>query len=199
MRKLIFAAVLSAILLAGCKNQGNTGTSGTVTQVNRVEHSAGQIVYIHIDSLLMSYNLAQDLQGEFRAKYEKAEKELQTKQSRFERDYMDFQEKAQKGLATRAALEEMQGKLQQQEFQLRQDAERLTGELAEEEQVINNRIFFAITDFLKEYNADHKYGMIISTNTSGPILNADPTLSITQEVLKELNDMYAKEKGTAKK
>lgn len=198
MRKFIFAAALSAILFAGCQNQGKGSGSQTVTEVRRVEHAAGQVVYIHIDSLLMNYELAKELQNDFRIKFEKAEKELETKRTRFERDYMDFAEKAQKGLATRSQLAEMEQKLQQQEFQLRQDAEILASELAEEEQVLNNRIYFAVTDFLKEYNSDYKYSMIISTSTSGPILNADPSLSITQEVLKALNDRHAKEKAGRK-
>lgn len=201
MKRIMFAAVLTAILLAGCQNQGkvNTGTQAKITEVTRVEHAAGQIVYIHLDSLLMEYGLAKDLQKSFQTKYEKAEKEIGVKREKFERDYLDFENKAQKGLATRLQLAEMQETLQRQDLQLRQDLEKITGELAEEEQVINNRIFFAITDFLKEYNADNRYGMIISTNTTGPILNADPALSITKDVLKELNARYEKEKAAGSK
>lgn len=139
--------------------------------------------------------MATDLNSDFRVKYEKAESQIKNKQSRFERDYMDYQEKAQKGLATRLQLSEMEQKLQQQDMQIRQDAEKLMNELAEEEQVINNTIFFSVTDYLKELNADNRYAMIISTTTSGPILHADPSLSITQDVLKALNERYDKEKA----
>ncbi len=198
MKKVIIAAVVAVSLLAGCQNR-NTGVtadnSGSSREVQKVEHAPGLIVYVHTDSLIMGYNMATDLNSDFRVKYEKAESQIKNKQSRFERDYMDYQEKAQKGLATRLQLSEMEQKLQQQDMQIRQDAEKLMNELAEEEQVINNTIFFSVTDYLKELNADNRYAMIISTTTSGPILHADPSLSITQDVLKALNERYDKEKA----
>lgn len=198
MKKVIIAAMVAVGLLAGCQNRNTaavTDNSGNEREVQKVEHAPGLIVYVHTDSLIMGYNMATDLNSDFRAKYEKAEASIKNKQGRFERDYMDYQEKAQKGLATRFQLEEMGQKLQQQDMQLRQDAERLMTELAEEEQVINNKIFFSVTDYLKELNADNRYAMIISTTTSGPILHADPSLSITQEVLKALNERYDREKA----
>lgn len=202
MKKMIVAAVVAVGLLAGCQNRSNTGASANAennaTEVKKIEHTAGLIVYVHTDSLIMGYNMATDLNGDFKVKYEKAQAQLQNKQSKFERDYLDYQEKAQKGLATRLQLAEMEQKLQQQDIQLRQDAEKLMAELSEEEQVINNKIFFSVTDYLKELNADNRYAMIISTSTAGPILHADPSLSITQEVLKALNERYDKEKAAKK-
>lgn len=198
MKKVIIAAMVAVGLLAGCQNRNTaaiTDNSENGREVHNVEHTSGLIVYVHTDSLIMGYNMATDLNSDFRVKYEKAEAQIKNKQNRFERDYMDYQEKAQKGLATRLQLAEMEQKLQQQDMQLRQDAEKLMNELAEEEQVINNKIFFSVTDYLKELNADNRYAMIISTTTSGPILHADPSLSITQEVLKALNEKYDKEKA----
>lgn len=198
MKKLIIAALLLAVSFTSCQNNQNAGEQASTTEVRVLEHAPGQIVYIHMDSLLMNYGMAVDLQSEFAAKYDKAERELTNKQKRFERDFMDYQEKAQKGLATRSQLAEMEEKLQQQDMQLRQDAERLMRELAEEEVVMNNQVFFAISDYLKEFNSDFKYSMIISTNTTGPVINADPSLSITEEVLAGLNASYAKEQAAKK-
>ena len=77
---------------------------------------------------------------------------------------------------------------QQQELVNTRD--RMMSELAEEEMVMNNRIYYAIMDYLKEYNSDYKYSMIVSTTASGPILHADPEMDITSEVLAELNARY---------
>mgnify|MGYP002231689080 CR=1 FL=1 len=68
----------------------------------------------------------------------------------------------------------------QQQQELLATRDRMMGELAEEEQVMNNRIYYAVMDYLKEYNADYKYSMIISTTASGPILHADPAMDITR-------------------
>ena len=110
-----------------------------------------------------------------------------------------WRRKIQKGLVTRATAEEMQQKLMQQQQELLATRDRMMGELAEEEQVMNNRIYYAVMDYLKEYNADYKYSMIISTTASGPILHADPAMDITEEVLAVLNERYAAEKAAGKK
>ena len=116
-----------------------------------------------------------------------------------EKDMLEAQDKIQKGLVTRATAEEMQQKLMQQQQELLATRDRMMGELAEEEQVMNNRIYYAVMDYLKEYNADYKYSMIISTTASGPILHADPAMDITEEVLAVLNERYAAEKAAGKK
>lgn len=200
MRKIMFAAAFSAILLAACQNQGKGGATGTAVTAaaEKGECSGGRIVYVHIDSLLMDFEMAKDLRNEFQAKYEKAGREVETKRQKLERDVLDFENKYQRGLATRTQLSEMRERLEVQNMQLQQDAEKLAGELGEEEQVMNNRVSAAVTDFLKEYNADFRYAMIIGTGTGNPILNADPALSITKEVLAGLNAKYAKEKAAKK-
>ena len=125
--------------------------------------------------------------------------ELNAKSQQLEKDMLEAQDKIQKGLVTRATAEEMQQKLMQQQQELLATRDRMMGELAEEEQVMNNRIYYAVMDYLKEYNADYKYSMIISTTASGPILHADPAMDITEEVLAVLNERYAAEKAAGKK
>lgn len=61
-----------------------------------------------------------------------------------------------------------------------------------------NQIHYSITEYLKEFNKDHQYGIILSTTTSGPIFNADPKLDITTVLLEGLNKKYASEKGKNK-
>ena len=148
---------------------------------------------------MRDYLLAQDLSNAFQAKANKAERELNAKSQQLEKDMLEAQDKIQKGLVTRATAEEMQQKLMQQQQELLATRDRMMGELAEEEQVMNNRIYYAVMDYLKEYNADYKYSMIISTTASGPILHADPAMDITEEVLAVLNERYAAEKAAGKK
>lgn len=59
--------------------------------------------------------------------------------------------------------------------------------MAEEEQVMLNQIQYSITEYLKEFNKDYQYGVILSTTTAGPIFNADPKLDITTVLLEGLN------------
>lgn len=200
MKKLLIAAA-AALACVACGNRQNTanGTSdntadGQTTGDVRTAAQGLNVAYIQMDSLLLKYTLAEELRAAYEAKINKADRELNAKGQKLERDMMDAQEKIQKGLVTRATAEEMQQKLYNQQNELMASRDRIMGELAEEEQVMNNRIYYAIMDYLEEFNADRKYSMIVSTTATGPILNADPALDITAEVLEALNARYAADK-----
>lgn len=47
-------------------------------------------------------------------------------------------------------------------------------ELAEQEQVMLNKIHYNITEYLKEFNSDYRFKIILSTTSGGPVMNADP-------------------------
>ncbi len=193
MKKLFFVAAIALVSLAGCRGgqASDTVSESETTTLERAATSGGMnVAYINIDSLILKYDMAIELRNAFESKYNKAERELQAKAQRLERDVMDYQDKASKGLMTRQQMAETEERLTQQQQELMTDREKRLGELGEEDQVMNNRVFFAVSDYLKEYNADYRYSMIISTTASGPILHADPSLDITAEVLKTLNERY---------
>ncbi len=200
MKKML-VAVAVALAFTACQNsQKNVAGNDEVAATETAEAVAGThaslpVAYIQIDSLMLHYQLAEDLRNAFQAKASKADRELTAKYQKLESDMLDAQDKVQKGLVTRATAEEMQQKLIKQEQDLMATRERMMGELAEEEQVMNNRIYYAVMDYLKEFNADYKYSMIISTSAAGPILHADPQMDITQDVLAALNARYAEEKS----
>lgn len=200
MKKML-VAIAVALAFTACQNsQKNVAGNDEVAATETAEAVAGTraslpVAYIQIDSLMLHYRLAEDLRNAFQAKATKADRELTAKYQKLESDMLDAQDKVQKGLVTRATAEEMQQKLIKQEQDLMATRERMMGELAEEEQVMNNRIYYAVMDYLKEFNADYKYSMIISTSAAGPILHADPQMDITQDVLAALNARYADEKA----
>ena len=67
-------------------------------------------------------------------------------------------------------------------------------QLAEEEQVKLRLIHNSIIEYLKEYNADKGYHLILSNTFGGPLLYGNPANDITKEVLEGLNKKYAADK-----
>lgn len=197
MRKLLFFSAMLA-LCASCNN--NAGKETVVEDPEQITvdptslTSDFKVAYIQVDTLMSEYLLAEELRNTFQAKANKAERELNAKAQKLEQDMIDAQEKVQKGLVTRATAEQLQQTLAQQQQELMNTRDRMMAELAEEEQVMNNRIYYAVMDYLSEFNADYKYSMILSTTASGPILHAQPAMNITQEVLAALNQKYNSEK-----
>ena len=61
-----------------------------------------------------------------------------------------------------------------------------------------NKISDAIMQYVKKYNAEKKYSMIISTQGANTVLIADPALNITDDLLKGLNEEYRAQQNTEK-
>ena len=197
MKKTLFLALALAIGLAACQTQQNGSTETTGDTVGSgVSPLAGEIVYIRMDSLMANYTLATLLNDSLQQKSLQVENDLTSRGNTLDRNMRDAQDKVQKGLVTTRQAQELEQQLMQQQQALMNRRDQLLGELSELEQVTMNRITNSILEFMKEFNADNRYKMIISTTPGGPILNADPALDITAEATAGLNAYYEKNKAS---
>ena len=114
---------------------------------------------------------------------------------KLETDVNDFQEKLNKGLMTRSVAEVQSEKLRQQEADFNNYANQKQNEIMEEQTVMMNQLADAIKTFLDKYNEDKKYAMILTNQGGAPVITADTTLDITDDVLMKLNEEYIKNKN----
>ena len=172
------------------------GTGTTVHERSDQETGeipTGNIVYIRIDSLLNSYNFFQDLQSDLNAKARIVEDDLTKKGRAFENDVNSFQEKVQKGLITRSQAETQLKQLAARQQELEQYAQQIQMELAEENQVMLNRVLDAIKTYLAQYRVMNNYDLILTTDgSSNTVIDGSPSLDITKDVVAGLNSEYAK-------
>ena len=203
MKKSILSVLaLTAVIFSACDKNGKTNeeqkTAETAAAV--AVTSDNPVAFINIDSLVSKYDMYLDLRAEYEVKAKKVETELTSKGRSLERDVRDFQDKIQKGLMTRSQAMTAEESLNKRQQAFVEQRDKALGELGEEEQVMLNKIHYSIVEFLKEFNSDFRYSMIISNTGGGPILNANPALDITKDVLEGLNKKYAEEaKKTAEK
>ena len=71
---------------------------------------------------------------------------------------------------------------------------RLSQQLMEQQQKMSEQLRDTINAFMKDYNKDGKYQMIISNTANDNILYAGKTYDITSDVIKALNARYSKAK-----
>jgi len=64
--------------------------------------------------------------------------------------------------------------------------------LVKEQQKMNEQLRDSIYKFLRSYNKDKKYQMIISNTMNDNIMIADPIYNITNDVVNALNSKYKK-------
>jgi outer membrane protein len=150
----------------------------------------GNIVYVNTDSLLKKYDYYYDLKAELEGKSKRAEAELASKSKNYEKEVMDYQDKAQKGLITRSKAQEMEQQLMQEQQSLMKLREELQMNLSEEEQVMNRQLINSLVEYLKEFNKDGKYQYILSHSFGSNLLFVPDSLNITNVVIKGLNEKY---------
>lgn len=195
----LMAAVAAGLIMVGCGETadnkattvtGNVADSAKIVEVvDNIDYN-GKTVYVQIDSLMRGYGMSIDLQDAFQKKSLKAQNELTAKGRNLEREARDFQEKAQKGLITRSQGQDIEAGLQKKQQAVMEYRDKMMAELTEEETVMMNQISETVMTYVKKYNVENKYSMIISTQGANPILIADPALNITDELLKGLNEEY---------
>ena len=197
MKKILFAVMALAVALTACNNQNtnNNTTAAEATEQTEATATTGKIAFYHIDRVLAEYTMSVELQTAFQKEYEAKDKELGASARKLEKDFTALQDKINKVLITRADAEKEAAKLQERQTNLQARSEKAMAELAEKEQVMSNQIMFSINEFVNALNADLKYDLIFASSiTGGPIVNANPALDLTDEIIEGLNKQYAASK-----
>ncbi len=156
-----------------------------------VERGGLKIAYIKADSIIMNYDLSQDLHDEFTKKQEAYTTEYGTKRQSFEKDAAAFQDKLQRGgfLTEQRAVQERDRLLGMEQEVQKMDKE-LSTKLADLQAKNSKLILDKLMEHLKELNAEKKYDYIFNGSN---ILIGDEAANLTAEVLKALNEKYAEE------
>lgn len=182
-------AIAAMVATAGCGPKQTTDTSEPET----VAQGQG-IAFVELDTVITYFDMAIDKGAELDEKTKSSEAELTSKSQAFDRDVKDYQDKAQKGLITRATAAEMEQTLSQQQQDLLALRDEMAMNLNEESVVAQRQVLEYINQYLEEYNKEHGYQYILAKQFPGPILYSDSSLDITAEVIAGLNEKYKAEK-----
>ncbi len=162
-----------------------------ITDTGKITAVAGDIVYVQLDSLIANYDMYNDLMTAYQSKVQGIQDDLAKRGRKLESDANAFQNQVQKGLLTRSAAEEQQNKLMQRQQNLQNEMAKKEAEIQEELAVLNNQVYYAVKEFIESYNEAHQYSLILTTSgVTNTILNVNPGLDITADVLNGLNEEY---------
>ena len=162
------------------------------------------IAYIEIDSLATQYQFCIDQQkvleqksAGFEAQLRKEAQALQNAAAAFHPQQKNLQQgkytSEQEARNAQAAIERQQQTAAQHESQYQEQLAQATSEY-------QNNLKERLESFLKEYNKDGRYAMILSNSAATmSVLYAAPGLDITADVIAGLNKQYKPEEKTAEK
>ena len=191
MKKYIFSALAVAAMMASCNN-----ASPKMDDQPAAASSEGlKIAYVEVDSLMTQYDFAKDYSVTLQKKSNNARNTLTQKGNALQAAMNNFQQKINNnGFQSREQAASVQNAIQRQQNDLQELQARLENELATETAKFNEALRDSLQNFLKAYNEDKKFDLILS-KAGDNILMGNKKLDITQDVINGLNKRY---KPTAK-
>lgn len=189
---VLAVAIIILYILHFTSGSGKNGSTGKIfDSLNNDSSLTMPIAYVNIDSLLINYNFAKDLNEALMRKEESSRASLVQKERQFESAAREFQRKIQNNafLSQERAEQEQQRILKmQQEYQ--EMAERLAHEFAIEQDKLNFEMEDTIKVQIREFNKSHGYQLILSNRGTSNILMANEMYDITKDVTNYLNKKY---------
>jgi outer membrane protein len=153
------------------------------------EKISSNIAYLNVDSLQSNYKLYSELINKLKRRQAKYEKELQSKSAFFEKKVMEFQKKA-------PTMTQFEGQMRQKElaeeeqvlYQMRDD---FAVKFQNEEGKLNEEFQNNVKGFIKEFNEESKYNLIIGASQLGNVvLDYNEGINITNQIVEGLNKQY---------
>ncbi|MBP5457855.1 MAG: OmpH family outer membrane protein [Paludibacteraceae bacterium] len=186
----------------------HSSTQASTSDKQSVSIDSFPIAYVNVDTLLMTYQYAKDLNESLLKKQEKSRKELAEKDARIRADYaayLKMVEAYKNKIATgqiltqetkekeEAVLIKEETRLNKKNQELKDLDQRLNQELFLEQQKLNSQLRDTINAFFSIYNQDKRYKMIFCDTGNDNIFFAEDYLNITSEVVEALNKQYKPE------
>ena len=192
----ILLCIAITISFTSCdKKEAPKGTAiKTSNQVANSETSGNTLAYVEVDSLLTQYEFCIKEKAALEAKSKQYEAQINAKLSQFQKASVDFQQKVQSGAFTSQAQGEAAQqrliRLQQEGAKLQQDVQQ---RMLKAQEKFNKTLRDSVQSFLKDYNREKHYDMIISKQGDN-VLYANDKLDITKEVVDGLNKRFKNRK-----
>jgi len=185
---ILFIAVAGIYILHFSGNKSNGSVKGGASASGASTDL--KIAYIKVDSLVVNYDFAQEMQENFAKQQEAYTKEYGEKRNRFEAQAAAFQEKVQRGgfLSQESAMQE-RNKLMSDEQQITKLDQELSTKLSQIQADNNKQLLDSLMTYLKIFNKDKKYTYILN---AGDVLIGDETHNITKDVLVNMNIRLSK-------
>ena len=187
MKKYIFSALAIAAMMVSCNNQSPKMDNQPAAATSG---DGLKIAFVEVDSLMTQYTFAKDYSVTLQKKSNNARNTLNQKGSALQAAAANFQQKLNNnGFQSREQAASQQAAIERQQRDLQELQARLENELASETAKFNEALRDSLQNFLKLYNKDKHFDLILS-KAGDNILLAEKRYDITADVINGLNKYY---------
>jgi outer membrane protein len=189
LTKLTLGLMIAASIVACNQNK----TAGSSTTAGASTAATGGIVYINQDTISLKYEYAKDMRKRLDDKGAAAKNDIGARQQAIQREYAEYQKGANTMSADQRASTEQRLQREGQEFQ--QYQQNAGAQFQNDQSDESKKLYDKVYTFTKQYAKDNGYKMVLTFQSGNVnLLYADPSMDVTADFLKKLNDAYTKEK-----
>ncbi|MHB8207685.1 OmpH/Skp family outer membrane protein [Mucilaginibacter sp.] len=192
----VFTKLALGVLVAGsvaaCNQNKPTTSAATPASTSATSGDKPTTVYVNSDTLYSKYNYAKDVNNALQAKLKAAQSDMQSKLDAFQREGVDYQKNAATMPADQRQVTEQRLQREQQQLQGYQQNE--SAQLQDDKAAQYQKVYDKVDDFVKQYSKQNGYKLVLTYSKQvQTVIYGDPSLDITADVVKGLNDAYAKD------
>lgn len=192
---LAVAVVILFVMQFSGKKESNVTRTFTAGE-DSIGTNILPVAYVNVDSLLLNYNYAKDLNERILKRQEDSRANITQKARSLENEMQDFRRKIENNaFLTRERAEQEQQRLLTKQQELQNLDNQLAQELAAEQLKLNEQLRDSIVSQLKVFNKEKGFQIVFSNTMGDNILYAGEAYDITPELIEYLNRNYV---GAAK-
>ena len=175
-------------------SNNDTKTDAASNNIENATVSNINIAFVNIDTILLKYTLATELNDVLTKKQANMKSKLEKDAREFEKEAQIFQDKLQRGIfLTQQRAEEAQQQLLRRQQEIQELEYDYTNQLSMEQQKMNSQLFDSVSNYIKVYNTPESFQVILGQSLTSNILYGSKQLDITNEILDGLNSRYTNE------
>lgn len=191
----LISCMFAACAVVGLGSCNKPATAQSDNNGNQSSASTGlKIAVIEIDSIMTQYSYCKEQSAILQTKEKNIQQTLAAKQKNLQDAVSNFQSKARQNAYSMEQAQRIQENLQKQDMEIRNLAQRLSGEYQKEMVAFQQALRDSIKNYVKVYNKDKKYSLIISQSGEN-LLDFDQSFNITKEFIAGLNKAYKSNSG----
>jgi outer membrane protein len=191
-----FTKITIGLLIAGSVaacNQNKSGDKTTADQTNAGTSGKPSIVFINQDTLTVKYEYAKDMRKRLEDKGKTAQNDVGSRKQAFQREVAEYQKSANTLSADQRSTTEQRLQREGQEMQTYE--QNASAQFQNDQAGETQKLYEKVYAFAKQYAKDNGYKLVLTFQTGNTnLLYGDASLDVTADVIKKLNDAYAREK-----
>jgi len=153
------------------------------------------IAYINVDSLLLHYSFSKEMNEQLLRKRESSMATLNQKGKELEGEIAEYKRKLQNNaFLSQERAQSEENRLGKKQNELQELEQRLSSEITQEQTSMNELLRDSVYNFLKTFNQENPYQIILSNTFNDNILYSAEKYDITKEVIEQLNARYIRKK-----